>query len=151
MTGRGGGWVVSQFVLMAAIIAAGFVSPDWPDDQKRLLAVVGAALAVVGGTFTVWSGRALGRALTPFPMPVVAGLVTTGPFAVVRHPLYLGGLGLFSGYSLLASIPALVLTGALGVLWAGKSRVEETLLADVYSGYDKYRKRVRRRMIPFVY
>ncbi len=142
---------MSQFVLMAVIIAAGFVSPDWPEDANRLLSVVGVALVVVGGAFAVWSGRALGRALTPFPKPVAAGLVTTGPFAVVRHPIYLGGLGLSSGYALLTSIPALVLTVALAALWAGKTRVEETLLAKVYDDYDAYRKRVRRWMIPFVY
>jgi len=149
--GRGTGWVVSQFVLMAAIITAGLVPPGWPENAQRPLSVVGAALAFVGGAFAVWSARALGRALTPFPRPVVAGLVTTGPFAVVRHPIYLGGLGLFSGYSLLTSIPALVLTGALVALWAGKIRVEERLLADVYDEYPAYRERVRRRMIPFVY
>ena len=151
MTGRGTGWVVSQFVLMAAIVAAGLVPPDWPGGAQRPLAVVGAALAVGGGAFAVWSGRALGRALTPFPRPVAAGLVTTGPFAVVRHPIYLGGLGLFGGYALLTSIPALALTGALLALWAGKVRVEERFLADVYDEYPAYCERVRRRLVPFLF
>ena len=143
--------MVSQFVLMAAIVAAGFLPPDWPADARRPLSVAGAALALAGGVFAVWSGRALGRALTPFPRPVVAGLVTTGPFAVVRHPIYLGGLGLFGGYSLLTSVPALALTAALVTLWAGKIRVEERLLVDVYDEYPAYRERVRHRMIPFLY
>jgi protein-S-isoprenylcysteine O-methyltransferase Ste14 len=151
VTGRGTGWVASQFALMAAIVASGFVPPDWPNGAERPLSAIGVALAAAGGAFAVWSGRALGGALTPFPRPVVAGLVTSGPFAVVRHPIYLGGLGLFSGYSFLTSVSALALTGALVVLWAGKIRLEERLLADVYDGYDAYRKRVRRRMIPFVY
>ena len=77
----------------------------------------------------------------------MAGLVTSGPFAVVRHPIYLGGLGLFGGYSLLTSIPALALTAALVILWAGKIRVEERLLVDVYDEYPAYCERVRRRMI----
>ncbi len=151
MTGRGTGWVVAQFALMAAIIAAGFVPPGWPEDAQRPLSVVAAILAVAGLAFAVWSGRALGRALTPFPRPVVAGLVTSGPFAIVRHPIYLGGLGLFIGYSLFASIPALALTVVLAVLWAGKVRVEERLLTEVYDEYPAYRERVRWRLIPFVY
>jgi len=151
MKGRGGGWVAVQFVLMAAVVAAGFVPPHWPGGAHEVLFVVGVVLAIAGGAFAVWSGRALGRALTPFPRPVAAGLVTTGPFAVVRHPIYLGGLGLFGGYALLTSIPALALTGALLALWAGKVRVEERLLADVYDEYPAYCERVRRRMIPFVY
>ena len=149
--GRGTGWVVAQFALMAAIIAAGFVPPDWPEDAQRPLSVVGAILAVAGLAFAVWSGRALGRALTPFPRPVVAGLVTNGPFAIVRHPIYLGGVGLFIGYSLFASILALALTVVLAVLWAGKLRVEERLLTAVYDEYPAYRERVRWRLIPFVY
>jgi len=151
MTGRGTGWVVAQFVLMLAVIVAGFVPPDWPEGAQRALSVVGAALAIAGCVFAVWAGRTLGRSLTPFPRPVGDGLVTHGPFAVVRHPIYTGGLGLFVGYSLFASIPALALTGVLGLVWAGKVSVEERLLTAAYNGYPAYQARVRRRLIPFLY
>lgn len=151
MTGRGTVWVVAQFVLMVAVIVAGFVPPDWPAGAHGALSVVGVALAITGCVFAVWAARTLGRSLSPFPKPVEAGLVTCGPFAIVRHPIYTGGLGLFVGYSLFTSVPALVLTGALAILWAGKIRVEERLLADVYDGYPAYEARVRRRLVPFVY
>jgi protein-S-isoprenylcysteine O-methyltransferase Ste14 len=149
--GRGRGWVVAQFALMAAIMAAGFLPPHWPEEAHHTLSVVGAVLAIAGGAFAVWASRTLGRSFTPFPKPVEAGLVTSGPFAVVRHPVYAGGLVLFAGYSLFASVPALALTVVLAVLWAGKLRVEERLLAAAYSEYPGYRERVRRRLIPFVY
>lgn len=151
MTGRGTGWVVAQFALMAAVVVAGLLPPDWPDSAQRVLFVVGAVLAIAGCAFAVWAGRTLGRSLTAFPRPVEAGLVTRGPFAIVRHPIYTGGLGLFVGFSLCASIPALALTGLLALLWAGKLRVEERLLAAVYDGYPAYQERVRRRLVPFVY
>ena len=93
----------------------------------------------------------MGRSLTPFPKPVEAGLVTRGPFAIVRHPIYTGGLGLFLGYALFAGVPALVLTIALGLLWAGKLRVEERHLVAVYADYPAYQARVRHRLIPFLY
>ena len=108
-------------------------------------------LAAAGILFAVWAGRTLGRSLTPFPKPVPAGLVTTGPFALVRHPIYTGGIGFFVGYSLLTSAAALVLTACLSVLWALKLRVEERLLARVYADYPTYCRRVRRRLVPFVY
>ncbi len=145
---RGAGWVVAQFVLMAAVIAAGFVPPDWP---QGVLSVVGALLATGGLVFAVWAGRTMGRSLTPFPKPVEAGLVTRGPFAIVRHPIYTGGLGLFLGYSLFTGVPALVLTIALGLLWAGKLRVEERHLVAVYADYREYQARVPHRLIPFLY
>jgi protein-S-isoprenylcysteine O-methyltransferase Ste14 len=151
MTGRGTGWVVAQFALMAAVIGAGFLPPEWPEDARRALTVAGAAFAVAGCVFAVWAGRAMGRSLTPFPKPVEAGLVTYGPFKIVRHPIYTGGLGLFVGYALFASIPALVLTALLALLLAGKIRVEERLLTAVYAGYPAYQERVRHRLVPFLY
>lgn len=149
--GRGSGWVVTQFALMAAIIAAGFVPPQWPTGARDALTAIGAVLAIAGIAFAVWAARSLGRSLTPFPKPLGAGLVTNGPFGIVRHPIYTGGLAFFAGYALFASVPALVLTAVLGVLWVGKIRVEERLLVAAYDGYAAYRVRVRRRLIPFVY
>jgi protein-S-isoprenylcysteine O-methyltransferase Ste14 len=143
--------VLAQFVLMAAVLGAGLVPPAWPSGAQRALSVAGVVLAVAGLLFAVWAGRTLGRSLTPFPRPVPAGLVTTGPFARVRHPIYTGGLGLFVGYSFLTTVPALVGTVLLAVLWAAKLRVEERLLVSVYAGYPAYRRRVRWRLVPFVY
>ena len=151
MRGRGGGWVVAQFVLMAAVLGAGLLPPAWPDAAQRVLTIAGAVLVAAGIAFSIWAGRALGRSLTPFPEPVPAGLVTTGPFALVRHPIYTGGMGFFVGYSLLTSGPALVLTACLSILWALKLRVEERLLATVYADYPAYCRRVRRRLVPFIY
>jgi protein-S-isoprenylcysteine O-methyltransferase Ste14 len=151
VTGRGSGWVIAQFALMAAVVVAGFLPPGWPDEARQVRVVVGAGLIMVGAAFGVWASRELGRALTPFPKPRPVGLVTTGPFAVVRHPIYLGFLGVFVGYGLLTGILALALVGALGVLWVGKTRVEERLLDAVYPDYAAYRARVRWRIVPYIY
>jgi protein-S-isoprenylcysteine O-methyltransferase Ste14 len=151
MRGRGGGWVVAQFVLMAAVLGAGLLPPAWPPGAQRALTIVGAVLAAAGIVFAVWAGRTLGRSLTPFPKPVPAGLVTAGPFALVRHPIYTGGIGFFVGYSLLTAVPALALTACLSILWALKLRVEERLLATVYADYPAYCGRVRSRLVPFLY
>ena len=113
--------------------------------------MIGAVLAVAGIIFAVWAARSLGRSLTPFPKPLGTGLVTGGPFAIVRHPIYTGGLAFFAGYALFASIPALILTGVLGLLWVGKIRVEERLLTVTYDGYAAYCVSVRRRLVPYLY
>ena len=149
---RGGGWVVAQFALIALIVAAVVVPPGWPEGARIPLIALGAVLALAGGTLAVWAGRALGRSLTPFPKPATAGaLVDTGPFRRVRHPIYSGGLLFFAGWSLFAGPLALVLTGALGILWALKARVEERLLTARYPGYPAYAQRVRFRLVPGLY
>ena len=151
MSERGAGWVVAQFALIAAVILAGFMPPDWPGEARQVRTVVGVVLIGVGGAFALRAGRELGRALTPFPKPKPTGLVTSGPFTVVRHPIYLGFLGVFVGYGLLTGVLALALAAVLAVLWVGKTRVEERLLADVYSDYSAYCGRVRWRIVPYVY
>ena len=152
MGDRGGIWVVAQFVLMAGILLAVIVPPEWPSSARPWLTVLGAVLALKGAALAVWAGRTMGRALTPFPEPARgATLVETGPFAHVRHPVYVGALLLFVGWSLFAGPVALALTGLLALLWAGKAIAEERRLRARFPEYDGYARRVRWRLVPGVF
>ena len=145
---RGTGWVVAQFALIA-LIAASWLSP--PHVHSIWLHRIGVALALAGLAIALWASRELGRSLTPFPRPRSgARLVTTGPFRLVRHPIYSGGLLVFTGVSLRFSWAALVLTGVLAVLWAFKTQVEERHLRARFPEYDEYGRRTS-RLVPFVY
>ena len=149
---RGGGWVGLQFALMAAILVLGVAGPGWPDSARWWLKGVGVLLVFVGAFVIAKAARALGSGLTPFPSPAEAAeLVEDGPYAVVRHPVYSGGILLFAGISLALSPWALVGTAALTLLWALKSRVEERFLLEHYTSYAEYCSRVRYRLVPFVY
>jgi protein-S-isoprenylcysteine O-methyltransferase Ste14 len=149
---RGGGWVALQFALIATILGLGLVAPGWPDGARWWLKGVGALL-VFGGAFVIaMAGRALGSGFTPFPKPAEAGvLVEDGPYAVVRHPVYSGGILVAAGISLALSPWALVATGILALVWGLKARVEERFLAARYPAYADYRARTRYRLIPYVY
>lgn len=79
-------------------------------------------------------------------------VITTGPYAIVRHPMYLGALFYFAGTSLvlgswwgLASIPVLALLLAIRI------GVEERTLRTGLEGYDDYVRRVRWRLIPLIW
>ena len=149
---RGGGWVALQSVLVAVIVVLGVAGPAWPSAAHWPLKVVGVLLTVAGAVVMVLAARALGSGFTPFPRPRDPGrLVDTGPYAVVRHPVYTGGILLFTGISLELSPWALVGTGALAVLWALKARLEERLLAARYPAYAEYRARTPYRLVPFIY
>jgi len=149
---RGGGWVVLQFALLATILALGLLAPGWPDGARWWLKGVGVLLVFGGAFLIVLASRALGSGLTPFPKPAEGGgLVDDGPYAVVRHPIYTGGILFAAGMALALSPWALVGTTALAVVWALKARVEERFLAERYPAYADYRRRTRYRLIPYVY
>ena len=139
--GRGGGWVVAQFGLMAVILALGAFPPVWPDWVR----IAGFPLILGGVGFAIWAGRTLGSALTPYPLPSEeATLVERGPYGIVRHPIYGAGLLVFLGYGFLASVPATAAVAPLAVLWHFKAGVEERHLRARYPGYADYARRVRR-------
>ena len=149
---RGGGWVVLQFVLIGAVVVLGLLAPGWPEGARWWLKGAGALLLFGGALVLALAGRALGSGFTPFPKPAEGGaLVEEGPYAVVRHPVYSGGLLIAAGISLALSPWALVPTVALAVVWALKASVEERFLGARYPGYADYCERTRYRLVPFVY
>ncbi|MCW3479364.1 isoprenylcysteine carboxylmethyltransferase family protein [Neisseriaceae bacterium JH1-16] len=79
-------------------------------------------------------------------------LVDTGPYAWVRHPMYAGGLLVFLATPLaLASWWGLLpILGFAAVLMA-RLLDEELVLATELPGYVEYCRRVRYRLIPFVW
>ena len=138
-------------MLLLAILVLGAVGPGW-GDARWWFKGAGVLLVFAGALVVAKAGRALGSGFTPFPRPAEEGvLVEEGPFAVVRHPVYSGGLLFASGISLALSPWALAATGALAVLWALKARVEERFLTDRYPGYADYCARTRYRLVPYVY
>lgn len=140
-SGRGGRWVIAQFLLMAAILVLGAFPPIWPDWVR----LAGFPLILAGVALGIWAGRTLGAALTPYPLPSDdAALVERGPYGLVRHPIYVAGLLVFLGYGLLASVPATAAVAALAALWHFKAGVEERHLTERFPGYAAYADRVRR-------
>ena len=101
-------------MLMAAVLVLGVFPPIWPD----WLRIAGFLLILGGLGVGVWSGRTLGSALTPYPLPSEqATLVERGPYAFVRHPIYVAGLLVFLGYGFLSSVPATAAVALLAILW----------------------------------
>ena len=148
---RGGIWVVGQFVLIAMILIAGQLpyGTFTTGIVTTVLGVLCCALAVAFG----WRGFAnLGRNLTPFPKPLDDGsLVTTGVYAIVRHPIYTAVLCGCIGYVLLCgSWSAGVVTGILGIWFEFKSRAEERFLRQRFSAYAAYAQSVK-KFLPFLY
>jgi protein-S-isoprenylcysteine O-methyltransferase Ste14 len=115
--------------------------------SPTIVAVQIAAVALV-----VWARVTFGRrSFHAAANPTEGGLVTTGPYRFMRHPIYTAVFlfafaGALAHVSLTAAgLALLVFVGALGRMLA-----EERLVARRYPEYVDYAARTR-RMIPFVF
>ena len=82
----------------------------------------------------------------------VQKVISTGPYALVHHPMYAGAFIMLAGLSialgswwgLLAIIPLV-----LAVIW--RLLDEEIFLAKNLEGYVEYKNKVKYRLVPFVW
>jgi protein-S-isoprenylcysteine O-methyltransferase Ste14 len=79
-------------------------------------------------------------------------VISTGPYAIVRHPMYASALLTLLGTPLaLGSYWGLVVFGAMLPFLLWRLFDEESFLAENLPGYTEYQRRVRHRLVPFVW
>ncbi|MDE5859618.1 MAG: isoprenylcysteine carboxylmethyltransferase family protein, partial [Oscillospiraceae bacterium] len=79
-------------------------------------------------------------------------VIDTGLYGIVRHPMYSVTVILFLSMPLvLGSVISFVIFLAYPVIIAKKIRNEEQVLETELNGYTEYKKKVRYRLIPFVW
>ena len=79
-------------------------------------------------------------------------VVSTGLYGIVRHPMYAATLLLFGAMPLvLDSLPAFAVMLVYPVLIVVRIVNEEKLLTTELDGYADYKKKVRYRLIPFIW
>jgi protein-S-isoprenylcysteine O-methyltransferase Ste14 len=112
----------------------------------------GAVLVAAGLLFTVWARVHLGSNWSGIvTVKRDHELVTSGPYAIVRHPIYTGLVLAFVGSAItlgeMRGVLAVVIVVAS--LWR-KLRLEERWMAEQFGDdYERYRGRVR-ALVPFV-
>jgi protein-S-isoprenylcysteine O-methyltransferase Ste14 len=108
-------------------------------------------IQVVAALLMAWARLTFGiRSFHGTANPTTGGLVTTGPYRYIRHPIYAAILYFF--WAGIAAHPSLV-TLAAGLLATAFTAVrivaEEKLLVTMYPEYRAY-ARVTKRVVPFV-
>jgi protein-S-isoprenylcysteine O-methyltransferase Ste14 len=149
---RGRGALVSYLLLMAAFGVLqitftgqlGFLATG-PLPSSAPFDILGLVFALAGLSFMVWARVYLGSNWSPTAvLKENQELVTSGPYALVRNPIYLGltiaviGTGVvFGGYRVLVSITFVLLFS-----WV-RIREEERLMSDQFgSVFQSYKERV---------
>ena len=145
-------WVGIQFIFFVAVGVGLVLDGELPESGSSWRAIVGGLLIVLGVWAALSSSRELGVAFTAMPEPVPgAGLVESGLFSRVRHPIYSAVLAILFGASILLASPVgAAMSLSLAVFFWMKSSYEERQLRIAYPGYSAYRRRVTKRFIPFL-
>ena len=114
----------------------------WPVSPALGWAMV--ALTAAGIAFAWWARIVLGRLWSGgIERMAEHRVVDTGPYAIVRHPIYTGLIMGAVAMAVLQAKPFAILGAALFALgFTLKARVEERFLEKEIGGYDEYRRRV---------
>jgi len=160
-TGNQKGW--DKYVVYGLVV--GFTA--WiiimPLDAKRFVWTTNFPLwlKLLGGVELIVSFLFFYRSYTDnsFVSPLVRiqterkqHVVSNGVYCIVRHPMYLGGIMLFIGTPmLLGSMYGVILGLVVSLLLVARITGEEKMLVNELEGYSDYKKKVKYRLIPFIW
>ena len=141
----------SIFVCAIFIVSALDYRLGWSAMQTPGV-IVGNFLVALGYLFMFIVFRENSFAAATIQVGADQKVVSTGPYALVRHPMYASALVMFIGTPLaLASwwglVPVLLLFGGL----VARLRDEEVYLARNLPGYESYHRSVSHRLVPGVW
>ena len=138
-------------VMLIWLVAIGLDRREQASHVPLVLQALGLAMYLLSTAFIMWVFRE-----NSFAAPVVKVLVarhhhviSSGPYAFVRHPMYSGIMLFFVGVPLLlGSWWGVAIAPAFAVLFAIRARIEERALVEGLPGYADYAERVRYRLVP---
>jgi protein-S-isoprenylcysteine O-methyltransferase len=121
--------------------------------QPAMLALpyLGSVICALGVAIAIWARFHLGANWSSHPaLKVGHQLVTTGPYALVRHPIYTGMIAGLAGTALVA-LPALIILPIVVIVFVWRVHREESLMLGQFPDeYPAYQARTW-ALIPFVW
>ena len=133
------------------LVAMGLDRRAHASDVPFLLQALGLAMYLLSTAFIMWVFRT-----NSFAAPVVKvqaarhhRVVSSGPYAFVRHPMYSGIMLFFLGVPLLVgSWWGVAIAPVFAILFAIRAGIEERALVEGLPEYADYAARVRYRLVP---
>lgn len=138
-------WVLIWFITI------GLDERFHPSRMPVTLQVLGLALLILSSAFIMWVFRENSFAAAVVKVQTERGhhVISTGPYAYVRHPMYSGAVLFMVGIALLlGSWWGTVTSPIFALLFGIRIRIEENTLMTGLPGYADYSSRVRYRLVP---
>jgi len=112
---------------------------------------IGLAIFVLGLALAVWARVYLGRNWgMPMSQKADPELVTTGPYAKIRHPIYSGIILAMAGTAIAVSLYWLVAVAILGAYFLFSAVTEERTMVKLFpAAYPPY-KHATKMLIPYI-
>jgi len=123
-------------------------------DFPRVLQGLGLAMLLISTVFIMWVLHENSFAAPLVKVQSERGhrVISGGPYAWVRHPMYSGAIIFFIGIPLLlGSLWGLIASPLLALLFAIRITIEERVLRDGLEGYIGYTAQVRYRLLPGIW
>jgi protein-S-isoprenylcysteine O-methyltransferase Ste14 len=143
--------LVFGFVALTWFVAIGLDRRYHASDVPLALQALGLAMLVFSTGFIMWVMRENSFAAPVVKLQTERGhrVVSTGPYAWVRHPMYSGTVLFFVGAPLLlGSWWGVAMSPLFAVLFAIRIAIEERALIAGLPDYADYTARVRYRLVP---
>jgi len=143
-------WIVS--VGWVVLLVNSFNGPQLIP-RIMLVRILGTALTITGFVLSLWARFYMGSQWDAYiSLKMNYKLLRTGPYAIVRHPIYAGFMlalvGSFLNFGHLRSLIAAIM---VIVAWVYKSRLEESFMREHFGvEYDHYCNNVK-RLIPRIW
>jgi protein-S-isoprenylcysteine O-methyltransferase Ste14 len=134
--------VIPVWLVVRRVIGVEAVTYRGEPDAVRVL---GAVLLIGATGFAVWARFVLGTMWSSTPVAKERHVLRTdGPYAVTRHPIYTGILGMLLGSAVALGFGAwLYLFVPIVIFFELRIRSEEELMREEFQGaYEEYRQRV---------
>ena len=143
---RVGAWLFRHRTVIPVPLALAILATPPSGAHPSALAGAGAVLVALGEAIRLWGVRHIG-AISRTRSNRLGPLVASGPFALVRNPLYVGNVALWVGFALSARLPwlAAVIVAILAFEYHAIVRWEERLLEErLGESYRTYTEQVPR-------
>jgi hypothetical protein len=144
--------VIVILLLRIASIKSYILSVDLAPHFNPIIAASGVLICAFGVGLAIWARSILARNWgMPMTLREKPELITTGPYAFIRHPIYSGFFLATLGTVLVSGLFWLFILVILSIYFVFSSKVEEADMMNQFpKEYPEYKKRAK-AFIPFIF